>query len=74
MKLTNMKVSPEMLVLARIADNTALSVYAKTKDAQHNRNRPKSLVKALTKDEKDKPKEFKNGNEFLEEWERLVNG
>lgn len=76
MKLSNMKIDPKTLILARIADNTALNVYAKTKDAQHGRNYPKSLVKALTEaiDEQKKPREFNSGDEFLKAWREIVNG
>ena len=76
MKLSNMKVDPKTLILAKIADNTALNVYAKTKDAQHGRNYPASLVRALTEevDKQKKPMEFNSGDEFLEAWGKIVNG
>ena len=76
MKVSGMKINPEMLILARIADNTALNIYAKTKDAKTGRNRPKSLVEALMeiKDPSKKPKEFENGDDFLKEWKRITNG
>lgn len=76
MKISNMRVDTKTLLLAKIADNTALNVYAKTKDAQHGWNYPKSLAKALTEvvDESKKPKEFDSGEEFLKAWSDIVNG
>ena len=76
MKVAGMKVDTKTLLMARIADNTALNVYAKTKDAQHGRNYPQSLVKALTDeiDRMKKPREFESGEEFLNEWRRMVHG
>jgi hypothetical protein len=76
MKVAGMKVKPELLIMARIADNTALNLYAKTKDAQHGRNYPKSLVEALLTEKKpsETPKEFNSGAEFMKEWQRLTNG
>lgn len=76
MKVAGMKVKPELLLMARIADNTALNVYAKTRDARTGRNKPKSLTEALLeeKEKSEKPREFKNGDDFLKEWKRLTNG
>lgn len=71
-----MKVDPELLIMARIADNTALNVYAKTKDAKTGRNRPKSLTEALLEQKKkeETPLEFNNGDDFLKEWKRITHG
>lgn len=76
MKLSGMKIDTKTLLMARIADNTALNVYAKTKDAQHGRNYPKSLVLALTEeiDKSKKPKEFESGVDFMKAWSDIVNG
>ena len=49
--LTGQKVNTETLLLANIADSLQLLVWAKTKDGQHNRNRPKSILEALIKEE-----------------------
>lgn len=71
-----MKVDSKILLLAKIADNTALSVYAKTKDAQHGRNYPRSIVKAMTEmnNELKKPKEFESGQDFLNAWRNITHG
>lgn len=71
MKATGLRVELNTLLLAHVVDNTAINVYAKTKDAKTGRNRPKSIVKTLTEDQSKKPKAFKNGEEFLKEWRRL---
>lgn len=68
-----LKVSIDTLLLAHIADNTAINIYAKTKDAKTGRNKPKSMVKVFTQDldESKHAKQFKTGNDFLEEWRKL---
>lgn len=71
MKATGLKVETNTLLLARIADAAAMNVYAKTKDAQHNKNRPKSILESLLKDEKDELRKFSTGAEFEKEWRRL---
>lgn len=71
MKAAGLKVETNTLLLARIADAAALNVYAKTKDAQHNRNRPKSILEALIKEEKNELRKFASGEDFEKEWRRL---
>lgn len=66
-----LKVDTYTLLLARIADATALNVYAKTTDAKYGRNKPKSLVEALTRDENKELRSFSSGAEFEAEWRRL---
>lgn len=71
-KAAGLKVDIQTLLLARIVDNTAINVYMKTKDAQHNKNRPKSMVKALSAETPEEhARKFNSGEEFLEEWRRL---
>lgn len=48
--LSGQKVAPELMLLANIADSLNLLVWFKTKDGQHNRNRPKSLLRELTEE------------------------
>lgn len=74
LKMSGLKVDMNTLLMARIADNTALNVYVKTKDARTGRNMPKSMTEALleTKDNTKKPMEFQNGNDFLKEWNRIA--
>lgn len=68
-----LKVDFKTLLLAHVADNTAINVYAKTKNAKTGKNKPKSMVQALTSDlqEKNHARKFETGENFLEEWRRL---
>lgn len=70
MKMLGLEVDVETLLLAHIADNTALNLYAKTKDAKNHRNRPKSIVQALTA-QKEELASFKSGEDFMKEWRRI---
>lgn len=74
--MAGMKVDMKTLLIAKIADNTALNLYAKTKDARYGRNMPKSMTEALIEHNKNikKPKEFSSGEEFLKEWRKITNG
>ena len=48
MAMSKARVSTDTLLLAAAVDRLSLMVYANTKDAQHKRNAPKSIVDALT--------------------------
>lgn len=71
MKLCGMKTNLNSLLLARIADNTALNLYVKTKDAKSGRNKPKSIVKSLTEviPDSQRAKVYATGEDFLRDWE-----
>ncbi|MBQ1573068.1 MAG: hypothetical protein IIZ78_18205 [Clostridiales bacterium] len=72
MKATGLKAEINTLLLAHIADNTAINYYVKTKDAKTGRNKPKSMVGALTDSDPEKhARQFDSGESFLEEWRRL---
>lgn len=70
MRANGLEVDSKLLLLARIADNTALNLYAKTKDAKSGKNKPKSIVEALIK-KKSEIKGFSSGKDFENEWRRL---
>ena len=74
LKVTGMKVDPKTLILARIADNTALNFYAKTKDARYGRNMPKSITEAMLEHNNNvkKAQEFASGEEFLAAWGKIT--
>lgn len=74
MKVSGLKVDINTLLMARIADSTALNLYAKTKDAQTGRNRPKSMTEALLEINNNlkKPKEFNSGEDFMAAWNRIT--
>lgn len=71
MKASGLRVDFNTLLLAHIADNTAINVYAKTKDAKTGRNKPKSMVEVLMKDPNKEVKVFDSENDFLNEWRRI---
>lgn len=48
--LSGQKFSPEIMLLANIADSLNLLVWFKTKDGKNNRNRPKSILRELTEE------------------------
>lgn len=49
-ELTGQKHPVETILLSHIADSLQMLVWFKTKDAQHNRNRPKSILQEIMKD------------------------
>lgn len=73
MKAAGLRVDAKTLLLAHIADNTAINVYMKTKDAKSGRNKPKSIVRAFAEeyDLAAHAKQFDSGEDFLEEWRRI---
>ncbi len=75
LKASGLKVDMKTLLLAHVVDNTAINYYIQTKDAKTGRNKPKSMVKALTSDLDDSKhaKKYDSGEEFLDEW-RAING
>ena len=73
MKALGLGVDLKSLLLAHIADATAINVYSKTKDAKKGINKPKSFVRLLTEkiDISKQPKGFESGADFDKEWRRL---
>lgn len=73
MKQNGLEVKIETLLLAHIADSTAINVWAKTKDAEKGQNKPKSLVKVLTEkiDPSKQVKGYTSGQDFDDEWRQL---
>lgn len=75
MKLSGAKINPDILLLAEAVDRLGLLVWSKTKDAQSGRNRPKSIVSMLTREEQENDVEsFETAEEFDAEWQRIVKG
>lgn len=70
MKLANMTVTPEEMLLASISDNTRMIAWLHTKDAETGRNRPKTLLSLLF--EEKTVTTFETGEEFDKEWKRLT--
>ena len=71
MAVNGLKVDLNTLLLAHIADNTAINTWFKTKDAQYGNNRPPSMIKTLTRKDSEIAREFVDGDDFIEEWRRL---
>jgi hypothetical protein len=76
MKLNNMKVTPDTMLLAAAVDRLSFLVWAKTKDGAAGRNRPKSIVEELTreKEEQTQTQGFMTPEDFDLEWVRLTGG
>lgn len=74
LKLTDRKVSIDRLINAIACDNLSLILWSKTKDGQHNRNRPKRLIDVLLDTEaKDKFMSFEDADDFQKAWEKINN-
>lgn len=67
MKLTGVKHPPEIILLASAVDRLSLLVWAQSKDGQKGRNKPPSIVAALTEEDRnkaEKPVSFSTPEEF----------
>ena len=74
MKIYGLNYDLNTFLLAHIADNTAINVYAKTKDAKTGKNKPKSFVNVFSgkKEAKEKARQFNSGVDFDKERRRLI--
>ena len=73
MHIGGSRITLEQALLARMADELAFLSWSKTKDGQRNRNRPKSILEALTAPPKEPENEsFSSPEAFIAEWERIV--
>ena len=72
MKVAGAKITLEQSLFARMADELAFQSWAKTKDGQKNRNRPKSILQALTSDHDNENEAFTTPEDFKKAWERIV--
>jgi len=73
MKISGAKVSPNILLLSGIIDRLNLLLWTKTKDAEKGRNKPKSILEHLYKEESD-VSAFASGKEFEKERQRIIEG
>ena len=71
MKLNDMQVSPEILLLTAIFDRLNLIVWSKTKDAEKGRNRPQSVLKGLIKQESNVTA-YASGEDFIKARNKLI--
>ena len=73
MKIRDEKVDVKTALLAAIADRLGLLVWFQTEDGTKNRNRPESILESLQgKETENNVRVFESGEEFKEEWERLM--
>ncbi len=76
MKECGLKVESKYLLLAHIADNTAINAWLNSENGAKGQDRPPSMVAALLNKNIDQSKELKqfdSGADFDKEWERLKN-
>lgn len=69
--LSNQKLTIDQMLMALMVDALNFLVWTKTKDAQRKRNKPKSVLKMLTEDEKDNIQVFETAEDFDAYMERL---
>lgn len=72
MKVNKLKVSTEKLILAKLVDNTNLILWSKTKDAEKGKNRPKSLLESLLKDNNNNEEKFTSSKDFEKRRQKLI--
>ena len=74
MKLARAKITLTQTLIARMVDELSFQSWAKTKDGQKGRNRPQSVLKALTSEDDDKAEVFTTADDFNKAWEKITNG
>lgn len=75
LKLNNLKVDLDTLLLATAVDRLSLLVWSKTVDGQKGRRQPKSLAQLLQTTETDRQKiSFASGQEYEKARARLIQG
>lgn len=75
-KLSGLRITPELFTMCDIADSLRILRWWKTKDGQKGRNMPPMLLEAFSgenkTDENEEIRGFKSGEDFLKEWKRLT--
>lgn len=73
LKASKSEIPLDSLLLAGILDRLSIVLWQKTKDGQHNRNRPKSITdQLLGKSQERKAVAFENGTAFEKERRRIL--
>lgn len=70
LKMSGQRVSVNTLLLASVVDRLSTLVWAKTKDGQKGRNKPKSIVESINRPVREKEEEVFDTSE---EFERVRN-
>lgn len=71
--LTGEQTSIDTLLLATIADRLGLLLWAKTKDGQKGRNRPKSIVEKMTTPKENDIKGYFTGEDYEKVRDKILN-
>lgn len=74
MKAAGQGLELKSLLLAHIADNTAINAWLQSESGRKGKDRPQSFVRLLTEkiDESNQPVGFMSGADFDAEWEKRV--
>ena len=72
MKVSGSKLTLIQMLMARIVDEVSFQSWAQTKDGQKNKNRPKSVLQALTEEKEEECERFDSADDFKSAWERLT--
>lgn len=66
----------DTLLMANMVDSLSWLVWSKTKDAEHNRNKPQSVYKLLTNPDENKAEceRFATANDFERAREEILRG
>lgn len=72
MKLSGGKITLTQTLIARMVDELSFQSWAQTKDGQKNRNRPESVLKALTEEKQDETVSFITVEDFERAWKEIV--
>lgn len=74
-KVSGQSVSLDHFLLAYMADRLAFLAWAKTKDAQSNRNHPESILqKLLNPEPAEQTQTFDTGEDFMKFRESMIGG
>lgn len=75
MAINNIACSQGQLMLAMITDYLAVLLWSRTKDAQHNKNKPKSLFEIITgKNKNEEIIKYSSSEEFERARENILGG
>lgn len=76
MKLTGAKITLDQMIMARCLDALNMLLWTKTKDASKNKNRPKSVFKALCGYSEDNAENnsYSTPEEFMSAWLEITKG
>lgn len=64
MKLAGVRYTTTQLLIGNCVDALNLLFWCNTQDGQRNRNRPKSVIELMTKNQEDKVTSFRTAEDF----------